>query len=446
MSREKHSRAELAVNSGSQRFAVREKELPTIADVSGRFENPALDALMRKSAIPLVGHQARELPHTAELRTPFCNPAIQDSRMTLALFVETKFIPEHVQYKASAGQTHYQAILKHLITPETVGRIFNHGKIANTRLKAVPEWPYLDAIRLCDLRPEHVRCVVSAAVNAGYSAQTVKHIKNVCFAIIAHAQREGCFSGSNPASLVKLPRIMRSSSPGLTIEQTRAILNSLRYPHRDIVLFALTTGMTLPEICDLRWKDVNLDDSERLDDGQPIPARTVIVKTKWNHGGLGDSRACSKSKHIEIREPLLSTLRELRKKRSGRNAEDLVLVSDTGDQIMPASVRIGEVKRVGKSLGIPSLRWQDLRRTHQVLPGGALCQLFSSMPLYPETVGARSPRHQVEFSANAVFKSGISNSSSSRRSFCFGERLRICSNLDHSSDEQGWFYNENRCL
>ena len=42
---------------------------------------------------------------------------VQGSSMTVALFVESKFVPEHVQYKTPAGQTHYQAILKHVITP-----------------------------------------------------------------------------------------------------------------------------------------------------------------------------------------------------------------------------------------------------------------------------------------------------------------------------------------
>src|SRR5581483_9383273 len=52
------------------------------------------------------------------------NSAIQDSRMTIGFFVETKFIPEHVQYKTQAGKTHFKAMMKHILRPENVDRIF----------------------------------------------------------------------------------------------------------------------------------------------------------------------------------------------------------------------------------------------------------------------------------------------------------------------------------
>ena len=122
---------------------------------------------------------------------PNYNPVIQDARMTLGSFVETKFIPEHVEHKTRSGRTHYQAMLKHLLTPELVNHLFDPGKEREARLKSVPGWPYLDAVRLCDIRPDHVRQIISSAFDRGYSTQTVKHIKNVIFAIISHAQREG---------------------------------------------------------------------------------------------------------------------------------------------------------------------------------------------------------------------------------------------------------------
>jgi hypothetical protein len=42
----------------------------------------------------------------------------------MVLFIETKFIPDHVEHKSFAGRTHYQAILKHILKPETVERMF----------------------------------------------------------------------------------------------------------------------------------------------------------------------------------------------------------------------------------------------------------------------------------------------------------------------------------
>jgi hypothetical protein len=160
--------------------------------------------------------------------------------MTFDLYVETKFIPEHVAYKTLAGRTHYQAILKHLLTPERVNRIFNPRNAANARLRSVPLWPYLDGFRLCDLKGDHVRRIIGASQAAGYSSQTVKHIKNVFFAIISHAQKEGCFSGVNPAALVKLPRIDRTAN--ILANAAPMAMLELRHLREAAALFAITTG------------------------------------------------------------------------------------------------------------------------------------------------------------------------------------------------------------
>src|SRR5260370_20223857 len=44
--------------------------------------------------------------------------------MTVAHFVATRFLPDHIAIKTSPGRRHYQAILKHVLTPEEVETIF----------------------------------------------------------------------------------------------------------------------------------------------------------------------------------------------------------------------------------------------------------------------------------------------------------------------------------
>jgi integrase len=432
MSRGNRPQGQPSVNDGTQRFEVRKLE-STILEANGNFDQAR--ALAAKSLTIL--QDGAQLQESAEAQTPFWNAAIQDVRMTVALFVETKFIPEHVQYKTRAGQTHYQAMLKHLITPETVSRIFDPERTTNARMKVVADWPYLDTIRLCDLRSEHVRRIVSAADNAGYSAQTVKHIKHVCFAIIAHAQKEGCFIGPNPASLVKLPRTARTSSPGLTREQSKAILDMLEHPYREVALFALTTGISLPEICDLRWKHMNFDNTARFADGNYLPACTLVVKTWMNCGGLGDSRASRKDKIIEIREPLLSTLRELRAKSPIRDIDDLVLVTSTGEQIDPASFRAAELKRVGRALGIPRLTWQDLRRTHKEVPPPSIPQPSNSALLRAGTTSADWASGQAVSCGDVPRERAHRDDSRSSQAFCFGRRFGAGSEARVMPDNHG---------
>lgn len=306
------------------------------------------------------------------------NRAIQDSRMTFASFVETKFIPEHVEHKTAVGRTHYQAILKHLLRPEKVHQIFNPNAVAKPRLKSQSDWPYLDDVQLCELRSDHIRQIISAAFAHDYSPQTVKHIRTVIFAIVSHAQREGCFSGPNPVTQVKLPPMRRKVEHNLNITQTTAMLELMQYPEREIALFTICTGMNIREICELRWGAVNLGELSSYLDGEIIPPNSIAIRRQWNRVGLGDNKR-DHPRNIEISELLFATLQGLKRHALRTDPSDLVLVSSAGTPIDPATIRVGRLKPIGKRLGLPWLSWQVLRRAHTVLLSEFRYQLNSQM-------------------------------------------------------------------
>jgi hypothetical protein len=64
------------------------------------------------------------------------------------------------------------------LRPDTVDQLFNASTARKLRLKAIPGWPYLDKVQLCELREQHVRDLTEAAFAQGCSAQTVTHIRN----------------------------------------------------------------------------------------------------------------------------------------------------------------------------------------------------------------------------------------------------------------------------
>jgi integrase len=208
-----------------------------------------------------------------------------------------------------------------------------------------------------------VRQIISFAFDRGYSAQTVKHIKNVIFAVISHAQREGCFSGSNPVTQVKLPPTAGKVKQNLTIDQTKAMLELMEYPEKEIALITITTGMNIQEICNLQWKHINLTDSERYLDGELVPPRSIAVGAQWNRVGLGDWRR-GRRRNIEIPDVLYPMLENLPSQKGSSTPDDFVLLSETGHPVVPAGVRVGRLKPIGRKLGIPWLSWQVLRRAH----------------------------------------------------------------------------------
>src|ERR1700751_4939797 len=73
---------------------------------------------------------------------PATPPFAVSSEMSVAEFVATKFVPEHVAFKTAAGRRHYQAILKHVLTPEQVDKMFGvQTDGSKTKLKRYPSWP-----------------------------------------------------------------------------------------------------------------------------------------------------------------------------------------------------------------------------------------------------------------------------------------------------------------
>jgi site-specific recombinase XerC len=292
---------------------------------------------------------------------------MQNSRITFQEFAKTRFIPEHVTSKGPAGRTHYHAILKHILKPETVDALFDVGAgITTRRLTAITDWPYLDDVRLCDLKPDHVRSIISAALDRGYSVQTVKHIRNVIGTIITHATKRRCFNGDNPAFQVPLPTMIRKAEANLTLTQTKQLLGVMRYPEREIALIAIFTGLNMLEILGLQWKHVNLTESPLNIDGNIIRPRTIAVKKQWNHGELDNVRG-SRMRNVEISEPLLSLFRDHNQRQVYVEPNDFVLVSRTGTALCPGNILKDRLKPLGRELGMPWLSWHMFSKAHKAL-------------------------------------------------------------------------------
>jgi integrase len=284
---------------------------------------------------------------------------------TMAMYVEHKFIPDHVMCKTPAGRAHYQAILKYVLHPEKVETIFaRYGRATRTRMKASPGWPYLDDVRICDLNSNHIRELTSSAISHGYAPQTVKHIRNVIGAIVSHAQKERIFSGDNPVTGVKLPAIARTTPPNLTIRETRGILELMQYPERDIALISITTGMSVSEVCGLQWKHLNLSNSPVYLEGEIIPPRSMLIRRPAT-ASAGTGLPYNRPRTMEIPDAMIRRLRVLKRENGQSDPSAFALHLPGSAGASPAIMRGYRLKVIGRKLGMPWLSWQLLRRAHQ---------------------------------------------------------------------------------
>jgi integrase len=292
----------------------------------------------------------------------------EHSSMTLGEFVEKKFVPDYVASKGFAGRMHYQSMLKHVLRPEEVDRVFRvEAMRPKVRLRSVDDWPYLGHVPLRDMRSEFVQHLTTAALSSGYSKQTVTHIRNVVSTIFSYAQTEMYFSGENPASAVKLPKASRPSPPPLSQGDVIRLLGFMRYPEKEMTLFAVLTGMTVAEICGLQWKRVNLTDTEILNpDGEAIPPRSLFVRQEWIRGQLG---TVSKRRvgNLSIPKPLLPILSRLSRNPKFTGMNDFVLTSRSGSPVNQTNILTRRLKPIGLEMSIPGLSWHMVRRIHKEL-------------------------------------------------------------------------------
>ena len=335
-------------------------------NINEYWNRPLPQGVLGPSEARGEGHKAVlfQRPAVSAASEPGTDAALAD--MTVADFVAARFLPDHIAIKTSPGRRHYQAILKHVLTPEEVETIFGvSAEGSRTKMHPKADWPYMSDVRLRDASPEHVQRLVAAASHGGYSSQTIRHIRNVVGAVFSHALRTRHFVGDNPASLVVLPGMKRRESHALTLEQTIRVLERMQYPEREVTLFAILTNMNIAEICGLQWKYVNLTEHHLSREGQSIPPRSILVRNQWYRGELCAVPA-GRRKSLPIPQLLFSVLHTLsRTKSSGWN--DFVLSTKSGRPINQINLAARRLKTIGRELEMPWISWQVLRRTRGVL-------------------------------------------------------------------------------
>ena len=287
--------------------------------------------------------------------------------MTVSEFVENKFIPERISQMRYSGRTHYMAMLKHILNPEEVSRVFHlDPEKAKTKLKAVSGWPYIGDLALEDTTPEHIARLTDAAFEKGYSPRTIVHIRNVVRAVFAHAGREHCFSGENPAGLIVLSESQHQPIRSLTFVQVRDVLGSMGYPEKQMTCLSLCTDMGVSEICGLQWKFVNLTSEEISVEGRRIPPRNISIRRQW-YRSLLTSVAIGRLRDLPMSNALVQMVTAIREKSKFTGPEDFVLTTRLGTPINQTNIATRRLQPLANQLQLPSLSWQLFRRSRKAL-------------------------------------------------------------------------------
>ena len=119
--------------------------------------------------------------------------------------------------------------------------------------------PTLGRKKLTDLKPDHLRALYRARLDAGLSARTVGHAHTLLKQALTQALRDGLIP-RNPAEAVKPPRATKKDIRPLTPSHVRNLLTEAKGDrHEALYVLAVTTGLRQGELLGLFWEDVDLD-------------------------------------------------------------------------------------------------------------------------------------------------------------------------------------------
>jgi hypothetical protein len=283
--------------------------------------------------------------------------------MSLAEFVRERFIPEFVENQGPAGRAHFREILRYILLCKRGSQaLADTSERKGIKRNEIASWPYMDTLRLCDIKEETVQHIMSTALESGYSLQTATHIRNVVRAIYSHAIRTCSYTGSNPAAVVSLPAVFHVSEHVLTLAQLKEVMALMRFPESVIALFALLTEMSMGEISGLQWQYVNLSSDAQPVGDDWIPAKTIAVRYQWYRGEL---RLVTRNRRRFVSVPglLCSILCDLRRRGHFTMPQDFVIASQTGSPVYSGNIAKRRLKSIGQSCDIPWLSWHVFSRT-----------------------------------------------------------------------------------
>ena len=175
---------------------------------------------------------------------------------------------------------------------------------------------------------------------------------------------------SNPADACELPRITKKEVSYMEETDVKAFLEAVKgHIYEDIYKIDLFTGMRQGEILGLTWECVDFDNGIIT-----IEKQLQKEKKKGGQHRLVSNKN-DRIRRIKPADFVMDILKQQRQKqladrlRAGsmwRNEWNLVFTNNTGGHLFAVTV-YKNFKRIVESIGVPTVRFHDMRHTYAML-------------------------------------------------------------------------------
>jgi integrase len=193
-------------------------------------------------------------------------------------------------------------------------------------------------------------------MESGLSWESANHFRNLMSKSFEMARMWGFHSTGNPARGVSLreKRPVREKQT-LRPEQILQLLTVLKEPVRTMVLLGVMTGMRIGEILGLRRKDVNFTIDQ------------IQIEQACYRGLLGSPKSKGSRRTLPLPRALVAPLIQICEHAPRAGEGDLVFQTRNGTPLSDTNLLLEHLKPAGWKIGMPSLSWHTLRRTHATL-------------------------------------------------------------------------------
>jgi integrase len=236
--------------------------------------------------------------------------------------------------------------------------------------------PLLGSIGLKDLQPAAISQAYSELLEHGHrkggglSVGSVRHCHRLLKQALAQAVN-WVLIARNPAVAVKPPKAAQGKMSTYDIDQTIRLIEAVRSSRLfPAVLLAVMCGMRRGEIAALRWGTVDLAGASIaiVESAEQVGS---VIRYKAPKTGKPRSIALSDQMVEELRAHRLRLSEELLRLGIKLTDESFVCARADGEPLQPQSFT-HEWKRLVGKIGLPKIRFHDLRHahaTHMLLAG-----------------------------------------------------------------------------
>ena len=228
--------------------------------------------------------------------------------------------------------------------------------------------PTLGKIRLNKLTPHQIQQTYNALVKErGLSPKTIKNIHGALHGALEQAKING-YLRINPSEGAVLPKIEKEPLQTMDSADVMDFLNAIKGDPYEYPLFvALFTGLRQGELLGLTWDCVDFEKGTLLINKQHSRAKG---EKEFHFSNLKNSKARSLTVAAEVMNvlQLQKGQQEGWKDAAGElwdNAENLVFTTPNGRYVNNKTLYMN-FKRIVTQLGMPDLRFHDLRHTFSV--------------------------------------------------------------------------------